>query len=77
MRESFPQKALRELKKMLEDAPFPDEGSKKDSSDVLTVMAWRLNLDNEEDSEDEWSFKNIRTKSKFTSKANFNTQMER
>ncbi len=53
MRETFPQKAARELIQILEDAPFPDEGSKKDSNDVLDVLAWRLNLDNEEDSEKE------------------------
>ena len=45
MRETYPQKALRELLEMLEDAPFPDEGRKKDSNDVLDVIAWRLNLD--------------------------------
>jgi hypothetical protein len=53
MRESFPKKVMRELKQMLEDAPFPDEGSKKDSNDVLDVLGWRLNLDAEEDSERE------------------------
>ncbi len=49
MRESFPQKAARALIKMLEDAPFPDEGTKKDSNDVLDVMAWRMNLDDDEE----------------------------
>jgi len=52
MRETFPQKALRELKEMIEDAPFPDEGSKKDSTDTLDVAAWRLNLANEEPEEE-------------------------
>jgi hypothetical protein len=54
MREPYPQKALRELKKMLEDAPFPDEATKKDNTDALVGIAWKLNLDaEEEDSTDE------------------------